>query len=411
MYTDGIILDVDGTLWDTTPIVADAWTQAVQENGCLERVVTADELKGLFGKTMSVIAQNLLPELDEAARERVMDCCCVYEERALEENEQDICYPLVRETIKKLAGKYRLFIVSNCQKGYIELFLKKSGLTGEISDTECYGNTGKSKGENIRLVVERNGLHAPVYVGDTQGDCDAAREAGVPFIFAEYGFGAADEKAAAIQSFSQLPGLFWDWESWAAQLQSIAQAGLQYGHDSFDMERYERVREIAAEMMCAGTGIPVEKVKTLFCGDQGYQTPKLDTRAAIFDERGAVLLVKERNGKWSLPGGWVDYNLSVKENTIKEVKEEAGLDVEAVRVIAVQDREKHNRPHYAYGVCKIFVECRILGGSFQENLETVDSGWFLQDELPPLAEEKNTKEQIEMCMDAHKKTYWEPLFD
>ena len=108
------------------------------------------------------------------------------------------------------------------------------------------------------------------------------------------------------------------WLEWAIELQSLAQAGLTYGKDIFDRERYERIREISAEIMAYKTDIPVQKVKDLFCNETGYQTPKLDTRAAIF-QNGKILLVKENSGKWSLPGGWVDVNVSVKENTIKEV--------------------------------------------------------------------------------------------
>ena len=108
------------------------------------------------------------------------------------------------------------------------------------------------------------------------------------------------------------------WLEWAIELQSLAQAGLTYGKDIFDRERYERIREISAEIMAYKTDIPVQKVKDLFCNETGYQTPKLDTRAAIF-QNGKILLVKENSGKWSLPGGWVDVNVSVKENTIKEL--------------------------------------------------------------------------------------------
>ncbi len=201
-----------------------------------------------------------------------------------------------------------------------------------------------------------------------------------------------------------------NWLRWAVELQSLAQAGLFYGKDKYDLERYERIREISAEIIQHQTELPLDKVKELFCGDVGYQTPKLDTRAAIFQD-GKILLVQEENGTWSLPGGWVEVYLSVKENVIKEVKEEAGLDVSADLVIAVQDREKHNRPVYAYRVCKIFVLCTVLGGAFQENLETVDSRYFGQDELPRLAEEKNTAEQIAMCFEAHRAAHWVTRFD
>lgn len=200
------------------------------------------------------------------------------------------------------------------------------------------------------------------------------------------------------------------WLQWAVEIQSIAQAGLFYGKDRFDLERYERLREIAAEMIGCKTEIPMDKVRELFCGETGYQTPKLDTRAAIFQD-GKLLLVRENSGKWSLPGGWVDVDLSVRENTIKEVKEEAGLDVTAERIIAVQDREKHNLPVYAHKVCKIFVLCRNRGGAFAENSETTESRYFGLDELPALSTEKNNEEQIAMCFQAYEDENWQPLFD
>ena len=200
------------------------------------------------------------------------------------------------------------------------------------------------------------------------------------------------------------------WLKWAVELQAIAQAGLFYGKDCFDKERYERIREISAEMLSFKTGLSMEKVKDLFCSDIGYQTPKIDTRAAIF-QNGKILLVHESNGSWALPGGWCDVDLSVAENTVKEVKEESGLDVIVKRVIAVQDREKHNLPIYAYKVCKIFLECEAIGGEFSPNAETTGFSYFGLDELPELAAEKNTREQIEMCFHAMQSETWQALFD
>ena len=200
------------------------------------------------------------------------------------------------------------------------------------------------------------------------------------------------------------------WLAWAVELQSLAQAGLTYGKDGFDLERYARIREISAEILAHMTGLPAEKVTGLFCNETGYQTPKLDTRAAVFQE-GKILLVRERDGRWALPGGWCDVNVSVGENTVKEVKEEAGLDVSADWVIAVQDREKHNRPVHAYKVCKIFVMCSVLGGEFTPNIETVASGFFALEELPPMAEEKNNPEQVKMCFDAYRADHWDVYFD
>lgn len=200
------------------------------------------------------------------------------------------------------------------------------------------------------------------------------------------------------------------WMDWAIELQALAQAGLFYGKDVFDLERYQRIREISAEMAACQSGFPKDRVMALFCNESGYQTPKIDTRAAIFQD-GKILLVQERNGTWSLPGGWCDVNVSVKENTVKEVKEEAGLDVTADRIIAVQDRRKHNLPPSLYGICKFFILCSLVGGSFQENSETQASGYFALDSLPPLATEKNNYQQIKMCFDAHNADNWITLFD
>ena len=197
---------------------------------------------------------------------------------------------------------------------------------------------------------------------------------------------------------------------WATELQSLAQAGLFYGHDDFDKERYQRIRDISAEMMAERSGLPLEKVKDLFCSEIGYQTPKVDTRAAIFDN-GKILLVRERDGRWSMPGGWCDYNMSPAENTVKEAKEEAGLDVVIERLAAVQDRDKHNEPPYAYKIVKIFYLCRVIGGSFTDNIETSDSRYFSVDELPPLAVEKCSEDQVKMCFEAEKDINWAVRFD
>lgn len=201
------------------------------------------------------------------------------------------------------------------------------------------------------------------------------------------------------------------WLHWIVELQSLAQAGLAYGKDVYDKERYTRIREISAEMLAQLSDIPTQTVKDLFCNETGYQTPKIDTRAAIFKE-GKILLVRENNGTWALPGGWCDVDLSVGENTVKEVKEEAGLDAVAERIIAVQDRAKHNLPAYAYGICKIFVLCSSQGGNFQKNSETTGFDYFSETALPLLAEEKNTAEQIRMCFDAYRSgEAWKTLFD
>ncbi len=201
------------------------------------------------------------------------------------------------------------------------------------------------------------------------------------------------------------------WLKWAMEIQSLAQSGLAYTQNKYDIERYERLREISAEILSEKTSLNLDKVKNLFCNETGYQTPKLDTRAAIF-KGNKILLVHENNGTWALPGGWCDVLESVKSNTEKEVKEETGLDAKAVKIISIQDRNKHNKPVYAYGVCKVFVLCDILGGEFIENIETTGTQYFSLDNLPSnLAEEKSNKEQIEMCFNAYYDKNWQTQFD
>ena len=201
------------------------------------------------------------------------------------------------------------------------------------------------------------------------------------------------------------------WLKWAIEIQSLAQAGLTYTDNVYDIERYERLREISAEMIQEKSNINLDKVKELFCNEKGYQTPKLDTRAAIFKDN-KILLVHENNNTWSLPGGWCDVLESVKSNTIKETKEETGLNVEPIKIIAIQDRNKHNKPVYAYGVCKVFVLCNVLGGEFEKNIETTEIKYFSLDDIPNnLAEEKTNKEQIEMCFKAKNDNAWKVEFD
>ena len=201
------------------------------------------------------------------------------------------------------------------------------------------------------------------------------------------------------------------WLELAVEIQSLAQSGLAYTNNAYDIERYNRLREIACEMINLKTDLKLDKIKDLFCNETGYQTPKIDTRAVIFKDN-KILLVHENNDTWSIPGGWCDVLESIKSNTEKEAKEETGLDVKAKKIIALQERNKHNQPAYAYGICKIFVLCDIIGGDFIPNIETIEYAYFSLDDLPNnLAIAKTTKEQIVMCFKAYKDPNWQVEFD
>ncbi len=202
-HLDGIIFDVDGTLWDSTEQAAKVWTRAVQENTDLDIQVDASDLRRLFGKTMTEISNALFPSLSEEKQAQIMDACYAYENDYLEAH-PGVLYDGVIETFHTLSKKYSLYIVSNCQCGYIELFLRASGLKDCVKDHLCFGETFVSKGRTIRLLMERNHLEQVVYVGDTLGDADACKEAQIPFIFAEYGFGEVPDASYRIQNISQL---------------------------------------------------------------------------------------------------------------------------------------------------------------------------------------------------------------
>ena len=207
MIADGIILDIDGTLWNTTEIVAKGWNRAIRNHFPEVPPVTGQILKGQFGKTMKVIADNLFFQLDEKQKDYLMEECCKEEQLELSQVKEDLSYEGVVETIKKLAASHRLFIVSNCQKGYCELVIEKLKIADYISDFECFGNNGKTKSENILLLKSRNHLNNPVYVGDTQSDADSCRDAGIPFIWASYGFGSDVACGYKIERFPDLLNL------------------------------------------------------------------------------------------------------------------------------------------------------------------------------------------------------------
>ncbi|MBR0408231.1 MAG: NUDIX hydrolase [Clostridia bacterium] len=201
------------------------------------------------------------------------------------------------------------------------------------------------------------------------------------------------------------------WLKWAIELQSLAQSALYWCKDVYDIERFQRIREISAEIMAAKTGLNLDKVNDLFCNETGYQTPKIDTRAAVIRE-GKILLVQEKTGKWAMPGGWCDVDQSPAANTVKEAREEAGMDVRVTRLVSAEDQDIHNFPPNAYKIIKLMFLCEPLGGEFQPNAETVASGWFAENELPePMANEKCTAEQVRLCFEASRAAHWETRFD
>lgn len=207
MKFDALIFDIDGTLWDSTGIVAAGYNAYLDQIGHPELHVTADRLKQLFGRTMTEIADVLFDVFPIPQRYDIMAGCMDMEHVFLEKDPCRIAFPGVVETLERLANSYELYIVSNSQKGYPDLLIEKLGIGHLIRGHLCFGDTGKCKGETIRTLMERHGIENAIYIGDTQGDLDACRLAGIPFIHCGYGFGNPDSYVAVLPEFAALPAV------------------------------------------------------------------------------------------------------------------------------------------------------------------------------------------------------------
>jgi len=200
-----VIFDLDGTLWDTRPQVLTAFNRALARYPQWGAELTMERLNGGMGMNRVDLRSHLFPMVPEERREELI-CACFDEELVYLREEFGTPYPRLKETLEQLSRDYTLAIVSNCQAGYVEVFLDTIGVGGYITDHECF-LTGLPKGENIKLVMERNGIDRAIYVGDTQGDLNAADLAGLPFVYAAYGFGSVNRETANIDSLSELPAL------------------------------------------------------------------------------------------------------------------------------------------------------------------------------------------------------------
>lgn len=174
------------------------------------------------------------------------------------------------------------------------------------------------------------------------------------------------------------------WLHWARELQALAQTGFAFSRDPYDRQRYEALRRIATDMLAAETDAPRAVIADLLSRDAGYATPKLEVRAAVFDARGRILMVREvQDGhRWTLPGGWADVGITPADNTVKEVREESGYDVRVVKLAAAWDRGRQGHPPSMWATCKLFFVCELVGGEARTSIETSEVAWFARGELP-----------------------------
>jgi len=201
------------------------------------------------------------------------------------------------------------------------------------------------------------------------------------------------------------------WLIWARRLQALAQSGLTYTQNPYERERYEQVAEIAAEMAACQCGLEPGEVRELFAGQAGYATPKVDVRGVVYRD-GQVLLVQERSdGRWTLPGGWADAGESPAEATEREVWEESGYRVRAVKLLALYDRDRHGHTPYFFSIYKLFFLCELLGGEPAESVETAGVGWFAPDALPELSTGRVTAEELARFFEHQRHPEWPTDFD
>lgn len=207
MNFESLIFDIDGTLWDSRALVAEGYNIQLKAEGLEHLFVTEETLKPLFGKVMTEIADSILASIPESERYDLMERCMATENRYLEENPCHIGYPKVKETLEKLAKNHRLFIVSNSQCGYPELCMEKLGIAHLFEGHMCFGDTGTCKGETIRRLMEKHNIGSACYIGDTQGDLDAADLAGLPFIYCTYGFGQVTHFWKSVDAFEEIAAI------------------------------------------------------------------------------------------------------------------------------------------------------------------------------------------------------------
>lgn len=412
-----IVFDIDGTLIDTESAVLNSFQDTILE--LQQRKVDLPDLKFTFGIPVEASLSQLgIKDVQAGSR--------IWHKYLKNYVSTFKIFDGIENLLKDLKAK-------NCQLGIITSKNREEykndflpfGLSDYFDTIISVEDCARPKPfpDPMLRYLEITGVGADevLYIGDSIYDIQCAKEAKVDSGLAIWGSHSVKHIYAThyfrnpkdviyllnleVNAIAEMP-----WLKWAIELQFIAQVGMTYSTDVFDLERFGRLREISAEIMSMKSGMSIEQVRNVFCNESGYQTPKLDTRAAVI-QNNKILLVKEKDGTWSLPGGWVDVDLSIKSNTIKEVKEEAGLDVVPVKLIAVQYQNLHNLPASAYGVCQAFVLCEVIDGGFISNIETTKSDFFSWEKLPPLSEERNNKSQIKLCFDAYRAKNWDTVFD
>ena len=274
------------------------------------------------------------------------------------------------------------------------------------------------------LELHRAAPDEVLYIGDTASDLQCASSAGVAFGLALWGYRGREYLPCSyyfkspfeiLTALNEVPhSMSENWFRWASELGAIAQIGLTYEQNPYNQQVMERLRDLSETITVLHTHQDMGRIRECISFDRGYRTPKVDTRAAVFDHDNRILMVRENSGQWSLPGGWCDEHESVVSNTVKEVREEAGLEVYCERLIAIVCRNRNHIPHMPYGVLRFYMLCAMGPGHFVPNIETVERRFFARDQIPPPSQLRLTTlspELLAMCFEAHEHRDFVPVIE
>ena len=414
-----VIFDIDGTLIDSTEAIDLGLREMARE--VLGRPLTDAEAER--GKGLS--APRALEAMGMAPSEQNVQ---LWMTRMFDHWDDVDLYQGIMPMLDALRGRGCTLGLVTADTAYeIRNGFARFGLMGRFAATVTADDTKNNKPDAEPLLHCLDLLGArpeeALYVGDGRSDAECAAAAGVDFALACWRKRPLREPVRAraycptpwhVVELAELEAPTAErepWLAWCRELQAIGQIGEFYTTDVFDLERFQRIRQMADECMSRLSGLPLRRIEDLFDDGECYQTPKMDSRAAVFDEEGRICLVREY-GAWSMPGGWIDQGQTIFSNAAKEAREEAGLQVVPEHIIALQEHNLHNAHPKPWGIIKCFVLCRNLGGEFRDNDETLGRAFFARDQIPPMNDSKTTRAQVEMCFAAlDAGDAWQPIVD
>jgi HAD superfamily hydrolase (TIGR01509 family) len=405
-----VLFDFDGTLVDTLPLSFIAFKSVFKKYD--NRDVSNEELVAMFGPTEDeIIALNL------NNKERVSDAVAEYYQIYQEGHDTHIPSTFeIEKLLQYIKTKHlKIGVITGKSRKAFQISVEALSLSHYFDIVITGDDVLKPKPDPEGIYTALDYLKASkedaVFIGDSIADIKAGKSAGLRT------YGVQWLSTSQSTHFEIAPDLIFDridqfmqilhretespeqWLDWAKQIQSIAQIGLTYATDVFDLERYEALRQISVDILGRYTSAGADLIQLSFANEIGYATPKVDVRGVVFDHN-KILLVKEKiDGAWALPGGWADIGYSPSEIAVKEIQEEAGFVVEPIRLLAVLDKKFHSHPPSPYHVYKMFIHCAIIGGSAMSGVETSEVQFFGENELPPLSVERNTEKQIKLMFD------------